>query len=323
MISRGIAGFFGGFALLNLLGSLLAPGFDANLWWIDFSPLPHAIATVALSLGGSALLAYAVRPAGSARGRAVSAGLIAPLAVVALGDAIRFYAILHRHRISTRVPFPLSALVFVALGWIVLRIIRPSPAAPGRHGRAWLIGTIIVCLIAFPLGQMYFFGHTDYRRRADVIVVFGARAHADGSASDVLADRVRTACGLYREGCAGMLIFSGGPGDGAIDEPEAMRRLAVKAGVPENAILLDHAGLNTDATVRNTTELFRAAHLTRVLAVSHSYHLPRIKMSYHQAGWEVYTVPAVEHGRLPGGGRFLVARELAALGAYYSHPLWR
>ena len=53
MISRGIAAFLGGFTLLNLLGDLFAPGFDANIWWIDFSPLPPAVANVRYSLAES------------------------------------------------------------------------------------------------------------------------------------------------------------------------------------------------------------------------------------------------------------------------------
>ena len=164
---------------------------------------------------------------------------------------------------------------------------------------------------------MYFFGHTDYRRKADVIVVFGARAHADGSPSGVLSDRVTTACQLYRDGLADMLIFSGGPGDGDIDEPHAMRRLAMKLGVPDSAIRLDSAGLNTDATVGNTEVLFRQLHVSRVLAVSNFYHLPRIKMAYRQAGWDVYTQSLSCAAFSPaGGGAFshMRAELVAALG---------
>ena len=40
-------------------------------------------------------------------------------------------------------------------------------------------------------------------------------------------------------------------------------------------ILRDARGINTEATVRNTLAL----RPRRVLAVSHFYHLPRIKMS--------------------------------------------
>jgi len=37
---RGVALFFGLFSLLNLVGLLRTPGFDANVWWIDLRPLP-------------------------------------------------------------------------------------------------------------------------------------------------------------------------------------------------------------------------------------------------------------------------------------------
>jgi hypothetical protein len=54
----------------------------------------------------------------------------------------------------------------------------------------------------------------------------------------------------------------------------------------------------------------------RVLAVSHFYHLPRIKLSYQRAGFEVYTVPARQKyllSQMP----YNMAREVAAFWAYY------
>src|SRR5438105_2386398 len=158
MISRGLAAFLGGFTLLNLLGDLLAPGFDSNDWWINFHPLPPALASCFLLLAGIVLLALAVHP-------------------------------------------------------------------PRRSWRRWLTAGI----------------------------------------ATVLADRVATACQLYREGRAPKLIFSGGPGDGPVTEPEAMRRLAGRLGVPDDAILLDPRGLSTDATVRDTAPLFQTLGIRRVL----------------------------------------------------------
>ena len=65
-----------------------------------------------------------------------------------------------------------------------------------------LIGliTLAVCAVAFPLAQMYCYGNTDYRREADVVVVFGCRVYKDGTPSDALKERVQTACRLYLEG---------------------------------------------------------------------------------------------------------------------------
>src|SRR5205823_2607480 len=107
-------------------------------------------------------------------------------------------------------PVPLSALIVLALLGITWQMIRHATAPSPRRGEFIILGTVAACVIAFPLAQMWFFGETDYRRRADAAVVFGARAYADGRASPVLADRVTTACELYRAGLVPKLIFSGG-----------------------------------------------------------------------------------------------------------------
>src|SRR5687767_693921 len=166
-----------------------------------------------------------------------------------------------------------------------------------------------------PLAQIIFFGHTDYRRRADAIVVFGARAYADGRPSDALADRTLTAVELYRKGLAARLIFSGGPGDGEVTEAQAMRLLALRHGVPDDAIVLDDAGLNTDATVVNTGAWLPAG--SRVLAVSHAWHLPRVKLRFASAGIDCYTVPADERGKPLRKTPLLMLREVPAFWVYF------
>jgi uncharacterized SAM-binding protein YcdF (DUF218 family) len=131
---------------------------------------------------------------------------------------------------------------------------------------------------------------------------------------------VRTACRLYHDGLARTLIFSGGPGDGAVHETEAMKRMAIRLDVNEADIVLDKNGLNTQATVKNTEALFAQLHVSRILVVSHFYHLPRVKLAYQRDGWNVYTVPAKESyllGQLP----YNMAREVAALWVYYFKPL--
>ena len=167
---------------------------------------------------------------------------------------------------------------------------------------------------------MFCFGKTDYRRSADVIVVFGARTYEDGRPSQVLSDRVKTGCSLYLEGHAKKMLFSGGPGDGDIHETEAMRRLAVNLGVPDRDISIDREGLSTQATVDNTTGMFEQAGIERVLAVSNFYHLPRIKMTYARKGFEAITVPAKDT-RTPRHLPYYILREVAALWVYYLRPL--
>jgi vancomycin permeability regulator SanA len=215
----------------------------------------------------------------------------------------------------------MSLLIVAALGWIATGLWKAQTDGPRRawHGLVFC-GAFAMSAAAFPLAQMFFFGTTDYRRHADVAVVLGARTYADGTASQALSDRVKTAVELYQQGLVARLVFSGGPGDGPITEPQAMRQVAMDCGVPDDAINLDEAGVNTDATVKNTCEMFERLNVQRVLVVSHAYHLPRVKLAYQRAGREVRTVPARQSRRLRNEPMF-VAREVVAVWFYYLRPL--
>ncbi|MEX0775663.1 MAG: hypothetical protein WD042_08095 [Phycisphaeraceae bacterium] len=77
-VARGLAAALSGFTLLNIAGNALtpAPGFDANLWWIDLRPLPRTLASCLLLLAAAAMLAFALKPAMSSPRRRASATLI-------------------------------------------------------------------------------------------------------------------------------------------------------------------------------------------------------------------------------------------------------
>ena len=320
---RALSLFFGLFCLLNLVGEWLRPGFGGNVWWIDTRMLPARLSDLLLACGGTMLVMYAVKPRAGALRRWVTVVCVVALAFVALGNCVTFYRLRALGAIDPAVPVPLSLATLLTMV-MVLRSIRRTAGRHVRPERKWrLIATwagAVAVAVAFSLAQMFFFGKTDYRRRADVAVVFGARVYADGRPSIPLADRVRTACGLYDQGLVSMLIFSGGPGDGEITEPEGMRRLAIRLGVPDEAIVLDPFGVNTDATVRHTGPLLVRLGARRVLAVSHFYHVPRIKMAYQRRGIEVRTVPAKESYVLRAMPYYM-AREVAAMWAYYLRPL--
>ena len=317
--ARSAALFLGLFGVLNGLGELLRPGFDATIWWLDVRPF-GVLGALVSGVGSACLAGYGLLPRMGRLRRTITLGAAACLLLIAICDVVRFYVLLASGGVHGAFAVPLSLLVALALGAVLLDVVGDRPGRGGRLESAFCAAGLAAFLVVFPLAQMLCFGKTDYRRPADAIVVFGARAYRDGRPSDALADRVRTACDLYHDGYASRLIFSGGPGDGEITEPEAMRRFACSLGVPSEAVILDEQGVNTDATVRNTCGLFRALGLRRVLAVSHFYHLPRVKMCYRRHGVVVYTVPARESyvlTKMP----YLIAREVAALWFYYLGPL--
>jgi uncharacterized SAM-binding protein YcdF (DUF218 family) len=305
-VARGLALFIGSLAACNAVWAVRLPGFDPNVWWL-FSAL-------FLAAAGALLLAYALRPVASDTRRTATLLMVAILLIAATMNAISFHLAVFRGDFQAGVPLPLSWAIAAALLMVLLALLRPRP--PRRRdlplaGLACLAATLL-----FPLAQMVCFGYSDYRRKADAAVVFGARAYADGRLSHALADRVRTAVELYHSGLVPRLIFSGGPGDGDIHEVEAMRNFALSLGVPEDAILLDETGLNTDATVRATVDLMAEHRISSLLAVSHFYHLPRIKLTFQGRGVDVRTVPCTESYMLTAMPWYM-AREVAALWVYY------
>jgi uncharacterized SAM-binding protein YcdF (DUF218 family) len=320
VLPRGLALFLGGFALVNILGGLRSAHFDANVWWIDLRTLSPAFVTPFLLVASVCLVGFAVWPPRSVWRRVLTSGCVGVLGLVAVANTAQFYALISQERVSPGIPVPLSLFVGAALAVILVAAWR-SPLPPRRSGGLFQIMAVAcACAICFTVAQMLFFGKTDYRRPADAAVVLGARVYADGRPSDALADRVRTACQLYRDGLVRRLIFSGGPGDGPIHETEGMEQMALKLGVKAEDIWLDTTGVNTRATVRNTEAVLQQWHASRVLVVSHAYHLPRVKLAYQRDGWDVFTVPARESyflRQMP----YNMAREVAALWVYYLRPL--
>lgn len=322
LIARTLALTLGMFTIINVVVGRVVTGFDVNHWWVDLRLLPTWLGQVLLFTFALFAIAFAVRPTGLRGRMSLTRGLfLSVLAMVVLNIAtIMALQVRGSPRFGFGVPFSLGVLlVLVVMLWATFGRPKPLPRLYGAITASVVCG---ICTCLFAVAQMFCFGKTDYRRSADAIVVFGARAYADGRPSDALADRVRTACELYHQGLAARLIFSGGPGDGDIHETEAMRRFAIAHGVPDEAILLDDHGLNTRETARNTIAMFQAHGVERVLAVSHFYHLPRVKMTYQQEGFDVYTVPARERYTLRKTP-ILMLREVAALGVYYLAPLLR
>jgi vancomycin permeability regulator SanA len=325
-VGRPLALFLGLFTLLNIVGSWWSPGFDANGWWIDVGFLPYKIGHGILVYSALALVVVGVHCPRSWLVRLWVKTAVAALTLVTLANTAMFYWLWWRGRFVPGVKVPLSLILMVVLAFIAGTAWKPEPIARWS-GRIVYGVTFLAALAAFPIAQMYFFGQTDYERDADAIVVFGAKANADGTPSQALYDRTHTGVLLFKKYKEPMLVFSGGPGTGAMSEPQVMRKVAMEEGVPAGVIILDEKGLNTDATVDHTVALFKSSKAPRirtVLAVSHDYHLPRVKLTYERAlagtGITVYTVPAKESWPLTAKPYFM-AREVAAFWVYYLRPL--
>lgn len=319
-MSRILAACIGVFGLVNGIAGLFRTELDANGWWIDLNCGSSGFARVFIAGTCGLMLAYAIAPEMNSFRRISTIIAAAILATACVANCATYYSLLSRGAIHSTLPIPLSILFASAFLWVAFSVLTHRTSSFELKW-AVVIPTLLAMAIGFPLAQIFFFGKTDYSRPADVAVVFGARAYADGSPSQALADRVRTGCDLYKRGLVKTLIFSGGPGDGAFHETDTMRALAVKWGVRNEDIQVDRNGLNTRATLENlcaTRDASKWQH-PRILAVSHFYHLPRIKLESQRLGIEVFTVPAKETYTLTKMP-ILIAREVAAIWAHYCVP---
>ena len=317
---RGLALFLGCFTIVGLIGELRGRTLDVSLWWIDLRDLPWALRIALLVSFGGLLVRWATRATPGVALRRTAAVACAVFALLALRDTARYTAISGGGLIqsSLAVPFSLfvaAALVVLAVGTLTV----PAVIDGGRVRKSVaMFASVIAWAMVFPLAQMFFFGTTDYRRPADAAVVFGARVYASGIPSPLLADRIRTGVELFKAGLVPTLVMSGGDGADGFNEAVVMRDQAIAAGVSPESILVDPAGVTTEATVVNVMALLgeNGGATPSVIAVSQAYHLPRVQLTFATAGIDVLTVPAADSepiGEMP----LLVAREIPAFWVYY------
>jgi SanA protein len=122
---------------------------------------------------------------------------------------------------------------------------------------------------AYARGKVFSVSNVPVRR---VAIVFGAGLWRNGSPTPVLADRVTEAANLYFAGKVEKLLMSGDNRFVDYNEPEAMRKLAVSLGVPNDAIVLDYAGRRTYDTCYRAKAIFK---VDQAILVTQGFHMPR------------------------------------------------
>lgn len=123
----------------------------------------------------------------------------------------------------------------------------------------------------------------------DCIIVLGCLVKSDGSPSDMLSDRLERGIDLYKKGAAPKIIMSGDHGRADYDEVNAMKQIAVDAGIPSSDVFMDHAGFSTYESIYRAKEIFEA---DKIIIVTQEYHLYRALYIAEKLGIEAYGVNA-------------------------------
>jgi vancomycin permeability regulator SanA len=115
-------------------------------------------------------------------------------------------------------------------------------------------------------------------------IVFGAGLKKDGSPSDVLRDRLKTAAMLYHAGQVRSLLVSGDNRFASYSEPDVMKKtLVTELGVPAEVVYADYAGRRTYDTCVRAHDLWG---VRRAVLVTQAFHLPRALWTCRRLGIE-------------------------------------
>lgn len=105
-----------------------------------------------------------------------------------------------------------------------------------------------------------------------VALVFGCAEIFKGRPNLYFKARIEAAAALWKAGKVECFIVSGDNHKVGYNEPEDMRAAMVEAGVPEEKIVCDYAGLRTLDSVVRAKEIFGAE---KVVLVSQKFHNER------------------------------------------------
>ncbi|MDX2011072.1 MAG: YdcF family protein [Myxococcaceae bacterium] len=166
--------------------------------------------------------------------------------------------------------------------------------------------------VAFVAAQVHRIG-----RRApalhprDAIVVLGARVLPDGRPSEALTARVEHAVGLHRAGLGRWLVFSGA-GSGPAPEAVVAKRLALEAGAPEAACVLEADSASTFDNARRTASVLEARQVRSVWLVTDDFHVLRALAHFRRLRVDVEAAP-VRRVLSPGRRVYWTVREALAV----------
>lgn len=194
---------------------------------------------------------------------------------------------------------PLNGLAFIVAGWLAIRR-RPRLARP-------LVGTglLLLWVQALPVvGNALLHGlegePLDMARasEAQAIVVLGGGRHRQtpeyggDTVSEPSLARLRYAAKLYRETGLPILVTGGAPDGGKISEGEAMRDVLTKGfGAPVRWV--EGASINTRENARLSAKLLKQDGVTRILLVTHAWHMQRAERAFATAGLAVLPAPTL------------------------------
>jgi uncharacterized SAM-binding protein YcdF (DUF218 family) len=132
----------------------------------------------------------------------------------------------------------------------------------------------------------------------DAIVVPGCAVRKDGTASGALARRTAHAIKLWHEGAAPRIVFTGGVGRYPPSEAMVAGDLALAAGIPREAIILEEQSTTTEANARLAAGLSAEMSDWHIVVTTDGYHCWRCRRLFGRHFRRAETVGSTPGRRL-------------------------
>jgi SanA protein len=196
-----------------------------------------------------------------------------------------------------------------------------------RRASRLIIGIVLVAIL-FVVGLIVYVQTIDigYIRASeyDVVtttyaMVLGASVNPDGTASDALYDRVKTADELYRLHKVSKLLLTGDDGSFRGDEVDVMKKLALSEGVSSTDILVDGHGYRTYESCKRAAQTYN---VTSTVIITQRFHLARALYLCKNFGLSVQGVSADRRDYGPILLMFIGRDLLASAKAWWDINVW-
>ena len=195
----------------------------------------------------------------------------------------------------------------------------------------WLFTFILILLVGITVIIPVYLAPDDLRKcqkpepTASCGVADAIVAVSGGDTPARTAEAIR----LYQEGWADTLIFSGAARDASgPSNAEAMKKQALRSGVPERAIVTEEFSRTTAENAKNTSQFIAEQGLRKVILVTSAYHQRRASLEFGaRLGPDVIIMnhPVATDKQWPGfwwwtttRGWWLAIGELIKILAFYS-----
>ncbi|MHB1459993.1 MAG: SanA/YdcF family protein [Armatimonadota bacterium] len=192
----------------------------------------------------------------------------------------------------------------------------------------WVVGAITVMFLLLAILPIWAFRYVRSSTLSMVVnpgslsgmmiaIVPGANVYSDGTPSKVLRMRLDKAIELYKDGHVQKLLVSGDNRFKHYNEPDVMKRYAVRHGVPASDVVCDYAGRRTYDTMYRARNLFM---VSRSVIVTQDRFMGRSLYLAKSVHLDAVGVTADTPHGLPGMSREYLACVSAWLDVNILHP---